>query len=193
MQVVGPTGSLLTGHDSFSVGCSHSWVTRSVWDPRTSHFVQVCTTDNNCRIAQPNPYRTIATSTAACDGKLFGGDVVLSGNAGYWVAWSDGGNIKLEHFTTGASDKTVTAGASQHPHLVSYGASHMLLTWGSGTGQAAQVYDSTTGAPVGAQFTIAVADHPWQSWKSFPDGSVAWAGVASASATIQVARLMPCN
>jgi hypothetical protein len=152
----------------------------------------VCTTDNNCRIAQPNPYRTIATSTAQCDGKLFGGDVVLAGDAGYWVTWSDGGNIKLEHFTSGASDKTVMAGASQHPHLVSYGTGNMLLTWGSGSGMAAQVYDSTSGAPVGAQFTIAVPDHPWQSWKSFPDGSVAWAGVSSASATVQIARLLPC-
>ena len=41
--------------------------------------------------------------------------------------------------------------------------------------------------------TIAAPDHPWQSWKAFPDGSVAWAGVASASSTITVARVMPCN
>ena len=156
-----------------------------------------CSTSSNTppkpRALRTGRHRSGPTSTAQCDGKLFGGDVVLSGNPGYWVTWSDGGNIKLEHFTSGASDKTVTAGTSQHPHLVSYGASHMLLTWGSGSGMAAQVYDSTSGAPVGAQFTIAVPDHPWQSWKSFPDGSVAWAGVASASATVQIARVMPCN
>jgi hypothetical protein len=191
MQVVDPSGAILTGHDSFGIGCSHSWVTRMVWDPRTKHFVMVCTTDNNCRIAQPNPYRTIATGT--CDGTLFGGDVVNAGGTGYWVAWSQGGTIRLEHFTNGASDKTVMAGSSAHPHLVSYGATNMLLTWGSGSGMAAQVYDSSTGAPVGAQFTIAVPDHPWQSWKSFPDGSVAWAGVASSSATVQIARVLPCN
>ena len=190
MQVVGPTGSLLTGHDSFGGGCSHSWVTRMVWDPRTNHFVMVCTTDNNCRIAQPNPYRTIATGT--CDGTLFGGDVVNAGGTGYWVAWSQGGTIRLEHFTSGASDKTVMAASSEHPHLVSYGTGNMLLTWGSGSGMAAQVYDSTNGTPVGAQFTIAVPDHPWQSWKSFPDGSVAWAGVSSSSATVQIARVLPC-
>ena len=190
MEVVGPTGALLTGHDSFAVGCSHSWVTRMLWDSRTQHFVMVCTTDNNCRIAQPNPYRTIATGT--CDGTLFGGDIVNAGTAGYWTAWSQGGIIRLEHFTTGASDKTVMAGSSMHPHLVSYGTGHMLLTWGSGSGMAAQVYDSSTGAAVGAEFTIAVPDHPWQGWKSFPDGSVAWAGVASASATVQIARVLPC-
>jgi hypothetical protein len=193
MQVVGPTGSVLTGHDSFGIGCSHSWTTRMVWDPRTSHFVMVCATDNNCRIAQPNGYHTVATGT--CDGTLFGGDIVLAGDTGYWTAWSQGMVIKLEHFSgTSPSDKTVTtAGNTEHPHLVSLGSGKMLLTWGSGSGQAAQIYDSTTGATVGAQFTIAAPDHPWQSWKAFPDGSVAWAGVASASSTITVARVMPCN
>ena len=191
MQVVGPTGALLTAHDSFGIGCSHSWTTRLVWDPRTKHFVMVCATDNNCRIAQPNPYRTVAAGT--CDGTLFGGDIVNAGTAGYWTAWSQGGTIRLEHFTTGASDQTVMAGSSMHPHLVAYGTGRMLLTWGSGTGMAAQVYDSSTGAPIGAQFTINVPDHPWQSWKSFPDGSVAYAGVRAASNTVQVARVMPCN
>jgi hypothetical protein len=192
MQVVGPTGAVLTGHDSFAGGCSHSWTTRMVWDPRTNHFVMVCATDNNCRIAQPNPYRTIATGT--CDGTLFNGDVVNAGTAGYWTAWSQGGVIRLEHFTTGASTQTVvTAGGSMYPHLVAYGTGRMLLTWASGTGMAAQVYDSSTGAAIGAQFTIAVPDHPWQSWKSFPDGSVAWASVSAASSTVQVARVMPCT
>jgi len=37
-----------------------------------------------------------------------------------------------------------------------------------------------------------VPDHPWQSWKAFPDGSAAVAAVASASSTIQIARVLPC-
>jgi hypothetical protein len=191
MQVVGPTGTLLTGHDSFGLGCSHSWTTRILWDARTSHFVMVCATDNDCRIAQPNPYRTIAAGT--CDGTLFGGDVVNAGVAGYWTAWSQGGTIRLEHFTTGASDMTIaTTDSSSHPHLVSYGAGRMLLTWGAGTGMMGQVYDASTGATIGASFSIAVPDHPWQSWKAFPDGSVAYAGVSAAASTIQIARVMPC-
>jgi hypothetical protein len=191
MQVVGPDGALLTGHDSFPLGCSHSWTTRLVWDPRTKHFVMVCATDNDCRIAQPNPYRTIAAGE--CDGTLFGSDVVLAGDAGYWTAWSQGGAIRLEHFSTGASDKSVTtAGTTKYPHLVAYGEGHMLLTWGAGAGLAAQVYDTTSGDPVGDQFSIAVPDHPWQSFKAFPDGSVAFASVGSASSTIQVARVLPC-
>ncbi|HET9519325.1 MAG TPA: hypothetical protein VFO77_16500, partial [Actinoplanes sp.] len=60
MQVVGPKGALLSGHGSFDMGCSHSWTTRIVFDPRTKRFVMVCATDNGCRIAQPSPYRTVA-------------------------------------------------------------------------------------------------------------------------------------
>jgi len=191
MQVVGPTGELLKGHDSFALGCSHSWTTRIVWDPRTKHFVSVCATDNNCRIALAPNYKTIVSAT--CDGTLFGGDVVNATVDGYWTAWSYQGSIKLEHFTTGATDKTVTtAGDSKNPHLVAYGARNMLLTWKSGSTLAAQIYDAGTGMAVGAQFSIAAPDHPWQSWKPFPDGSVAWASTASASSTIQVARVMPC-
>jgi hypothetical protein len=191
MKVVGPDGSLLKGHDSFDLGCSHSWTTRMLWDPRTSHFVSVCATDNDCRIALAPNYKTVVSAT--CDGTLFGGDVVNATTTGYWTAWSYQHAIKLEHFTTGASDQTVTtSGDSENPHLVSLGANNMLLTWKSGSGLAAQIYDAGTGAPVGDQFSIAAPDHPWQSWKAFPDGSVAWASVASASSTIQIARVMPC-
>ncbi len=193
MQVVGPTGDLLTGHDSFGTGCSHSWTTRIVWDERTGHFVSVCATDNSCRIALPPwPLKTVASGT--CDGSLFGGDVVNAGGTGYWTAWSQGGTIRLEHFTTGASDQTISnAGSSQHPHLVSYGSDKMLLTWGSSGSMAAQVYNSTSAAKIGSEFTIDVPDHPWQAWKSYPDGSVAYAAVGSASSTIEIARVMPCT
>ncbi len=132
MQVVNASGGLVSGHrDSFEVGCSHSWDTRIAWDPRTSRFAMVCATDNSCRIAQPNPYRTVATG--ACDGTLFGGDLVLAKSQGYWAAWSQGNQVRLERFTTGASSSRInTAADSKHPHLVGYGASRMLLasnTW----------------------------------------------------------------
>jgi hypothetical protein len=65
MQVVGPDGFLLAGHDGFEVDCSHSWQSRIVWDERSGHFTMVCATDNSCRIAQPNPYRTVVS--ADCD------------------------------------------------------------------------------------------------------------------------------
>jgi hypothetical protein len=116
--VVNANGSLASGHrDGFEVGCSHSWTSRVVRDPRTGHYVMVCATDNACRIARPNPYRTVAPG--ACDGTLFGGDLVLAKTKGYWTAWSQGGKVRLEHFTTGRSDTTVrTSASSSHPHTI---------------------------------------------------------------------------
>ncbi|MGC4095285.1 MAG: hypothetical protein QM756_46650 [Polyangiaceae bacterium] len=197
MQVVGPTGTLLTGHDSFAVGCSHAWQSRIVWDARTNHFAMVCTTDNNCRIATPNPYRTVATGT--CDGTLFGGDLVLSTTPGYWTAWSQGGTIRLQHFTMTTSATTpdtsvANAGSSQHPHLVTYSTSKMLLAWGSGTSMTAQVRDAGANADtVGSTFTIAVNDHNYQAFKAYTDGSVAYPAVGASAGSMKVARVMPCQ
>jgi hypothetical protein len=191
MQVVNAKGALVTGHrDSFAVGCSHSWNARIVWDPRTKRFVMVCATDNNCRIAQPNPYRTVVQGT--CDGTLFGGDLVLAKSAGYWTAWSQGGKARLARFTTGAAKQTVTTSAStSHPHLVSYGESRMLLTWQQGSGTAAQVYDAGSGKPVGAKFTFPVPDHDFQAFKAFPDGSAAYPAAGGDSSSVRIARVLP--
>ncbi|GAA3304782.1 hypothetical protein Dvina_14690 [Dactylosporangium vinaceum] len=191
MQVVNSSGALVTGHrDSFEVGCSHSWGTRIAWDPRSSHFAMVCATDNSCRIAQPHPYRTVAAG--ACDGTLFGGDLVLATSSGYWTAWSQGGTARLEHFGTGASDSTVkTAAKTAHPHLVTYGPGRMLLAWESGSAMAAQVYDSGRGSAVGAQFGIGVKDHDYQAFKAYGDGSAAYPAAGANSTSIRVARVMP--
>ncbi|MDI1462908.1 hypothetical protein QEZ54_18180 [Catellatospora sp. KI3] len=190
MQVVDAAGKLLSGHDSFEVGCSHAWTSRIVWDPRTKHFVMVCATDNACRIARPDPYRTVASG--ACDGTLFGGDLVLAATKGYWTAWSQGGQVRLEHFTTGRSDTTVKTGArSSHPHLVGYGSGRMLLAWASGSGLAAQAYDAGTGKPVGAKFTINVKDHDYQAFKAYADGSAAYPAAGGSSTSIRIARVLP--
>nr|BFE61399.1 hypothetical protein GCM10020063_059250 [Dactylosporangium thailandense] len=190
MQVVNSGGGLVNHKDAFEVGCSHSWGTRIVWDPRTSHYAMVCATDNNCRIAQPHPYRTVAAG--ACDNTLFGGDLVLARSSGYWTAWSQGGQARLDHFGTGASDATVkTSAKTAHPHLVTYGAGRMLLAWESGSSMAAQVYDSGSGSPVGAQFTIGVKDHNYQAFKPYPDGSAAYPAAGANSTSIRIARVMP--
>jgi hypothetical protein len=193
MQVVSSTGELLSNHpDAFAVGCSHSWTTRLVWDPRSAHFVMVCATDNDCRIAQPNPYRTVAQG--ACDGTLFGGDLVLASTGGYWTAWSQGGQIRLEHFTTGASDATVSnAGSSSHPHLVSYGASRMLLAWGSGATMTAQVRDAGDGSAIGPEFTIDANDHDYMAFKAYGDGSVAYPASGASDTSAKIARVLPCE
>ncbi|GHJ43624.1 hypothetical protein Cs7R123_09660 [Catellatospora sp. TT07R-123] len=191
MQVVDAKGNLVGRHrDSFEVGCSHSWTTRVLWDPRTSRYVTVCATDNGCRIARPQPYRTVAAGT--CDGTLFGGDLVLARDKGYWTAWSQGGQVRLAHFSTGAADTTVRTGAgSSHPHLVGYGTGRMLLAWSSGSATAAQVYDSATGKAVGDRFTIGVKDHDYQAFKSYPDGSAAYPAAGGTATSIRIARVLP--
>ena len=189
MQVVGPTGALLTGHGSFPVGCSHAWTSRIVHDPAKKAFVMVCATDNGCRIARPAPYRTVAAGT--CDGTLFGGDLVLARPAGYWTAWSQGGVVRLSRFSTGTADRTVTTAArAAHPHLVRFGG-RMLLTWESGTSTRGQVLDARTGATVGAPFTVAVRDHSYIAWKAYPDGSAAVPAAGPTGTTLRVARVLP--
>lgn len=192
IQVVNAKGRLVTGHkDAAEVGCSHAWTSRIVWDPRTKRFVAVCATDNNCRIAQPDPYRTVAAGK--CDGTLFGGDLVLAKGKGYWTAWSQGGSVRLEHFTTGRSDTTIRTGVSSaHPHLVSYGAARMLLTWQSGSAMAGRVYDARTGKAVGATFTIKAKDHSYQAFKAYPDGSAAYPAAGSGT-SIRIARVLPMS
>ncbi|WP_045878472.1 hypothetical protein [Pseudofrankia sp. DC12] len=191
MQVVNAsTGALVSGHDSFGWGCSHAWDSHITWDPRTGHFAMVCTTDNNCRIARPSTGQTVAPGV--CDGTLFGGNIVLAGTQGYWTAWSNGNQTRLEHFSTGASDHTVvTADKTEHSHLVAYGPARMLLTWRSGSSTAAQVYDSTGGAAVGSQFTIAIPDHTYVEAKDYPDGSVAFPAVGSTGSSVRIVRVMP--
>jgi len=192
LQIVSSSGALVAS-GSLAVGMSHAWTSRIQWDPRTSKFAAADATDNNCRIAIPSTATTIAQGT--CDGTLFNGDLVLSSTAGYWDAWSQGGTIRLEHFTSGASDTTVAnAGSSQHPHLVSYGASNMLLAWQSGTGMVAQVRKAdATAATVGVQFNIAVSDHDYLGWKPYADGSVAYAAAGSNTTSVKIARVMPCE
>jgi hypothetical protein len=190
MQVVSPTGKLLSGHNSFAVGCSHAWTSRIVWDPNRKKFVMVCATDNDCRIAQPNPYRTVAAG--ACDGTLFGGDLVLANKKGYWTAWSQGGTARLSHFTTGAADTTIkTTVRTAHPHLVSYGSGRMLLAWQSGSTMHARVFNSGTGKPVGSAFTIKVKDHDYQAFKAYTDGSAAYPAAGSTATSIKIARVLP--
>ena len=193
MQVVDPAGSLLTGHDSFAIGCSHSGFTRIVWDQGAGHFVMVCKTDNANRIAQPSPYRTVYPVTL--DGSYVG-DLVVSPGGGYWLTASNSGAVHLLHFDSGAeADQDIVLASANYPHLVAYGGGRMLAAWASSaTGtMTAQVRDATSGAEVGPTFAIDVPGHPYQSPKTFPDGSVAYAAVGSASSTIQIARVLPCS
>lgn len=190
MQVVDADGNLVDHADAFEVGCSHSWTTRIVWDPSHERFAMVCATDNECRIAQPDPYESVAPGT--CDGTLFGGDLVLASDGPrYWTAWSQGGQVRLEHFepSSGNVDPGVEAA---HPHLVAYGTEHMLLAWEDGDAMRAQIHDAATGAIVGDAFAIDVPDHSYQAFKAYDDGSAAYPA-AGGDGTILIARVMPLS
>jgi hypothetical protein len=196
MKVVAPGGALLSGHDSFDGGCSHSWNVRMVWDPRSSHFVMFCATDNpragEHRIARPAPYRTIWPSPGP-DGSLSLGDVVLDKAGGYWLTASAGGNLHLLHSTGGLYDQDIALGSANFSHLVAYGPNHMIAMWESGSSIAAEVRNSGTGALVGSRFTINVPDHRYQFFTAYPDGSAAYPAQGANTQSVRIARVMPCS
>ncbi len=94
MRVVSPSGTLLTGHQSFDWGCSHSGYERIVWDPRISQFISVCKNDaatagKSGRLAFAPKISTIYpldlfysnVGNLALDGLVAAG--------GYWLTTSD--------------------------------------------------------------------------------------------------------
>ncbi|HET9958315.1 MAG TPA: hypothetical protein VFQ61_27660 [Polyangiaceae bacterium] len=196
MQVVGPNGAVLTGHDSFGLGCSHSWNTRLVWDPSTKHFVMVCATDNVGRVALPAPYRTLYTAKTLST--LSVGDVVLATGGGYWVTACDESQVHLLKFDditnngVKVSSDTVI-GSAAFSHLVSYGSEHMVVSWPSGNAISAQVLSAADGSKLGEPFTISVPNNRYTSFKSFPDGSVAYAAPGTSNTKIRIARVLPCS
>lgn len=199
MQVVSSSGQPVSHGQAFQVGCSHSWTTRMVWDPRASKYMLLCATDNPdpatsspCRIARPAPYRTIAP--VQCAGAFWGGDLVLDDSNGYWTAYTQAGQMQLVHFTESGPDQTIAnQGSSDHAKLVNYGEGRMLLAWQSGSSMAAQIYDSGSGAKIGAQFTIGVPDHNYHAFEEYADGSVAYPASGSNSTSLRIARVMPCQ
>lgn len=119
---------------------------------------------------------------------------MLAGSEGYWTAWSQGGQVRLDHFTNGPSNATIrTSAKSSHPHLAAYGTGRMLLAWESGSAMAAQVFDAANGKTVGNQFTLDVKDHSYQAFKAFPDGSAAYPAAGGATTSIRIARVMPLS
>ncbi len=195
MQVVGPTGTLLTGHDSFPLGCSHSGFTRIVWDPARGRFSMVCKTDNNNRLAIPgNGLTTVLPLNL--DGSYVG-DIVVAKGGGSWVTVSNNGAVHLLHFSTGAADQDINLATANFPHLAAYGANNMVASWGSGSSATstltAQVRDRQTGAQVSAQFPISVPGNPYYAFKGFPDGSAAYAAPGTSGTKIRIARVLPCS
>lgn len=223
MRVVDPSGKLLTGHDSFDWGCSHSGYERIVWDPAAKHFITVC--KNDAPTGGKSGRLAIAPRTTTVEPlDLFYsnvGNITLAGDSGYWLTTSDIragqthdtnglADVHLLHFTTGAPDKDLLlasdAGLNDRaPHLAQYGSSHLLAAWDTSTATGdltpkspnrklyVQVLDRTTGAPTSPPINVPVLNNRYQEMKPFPDGSVAYPAPGSTSTKIKILRVLPCQ
>ncbi|HEY2407844.1 MAG TPA: hypothetical protein VGI10_17670, partial [Polyangiaceae bacterium] len=91
MKVVSPAGAVLTGHQSFDWGCSHSGYERIVWDPKANKFVTVCKNDaptggKSGRLAFAPNTTTIYPLDLYYSNM---GNITLGGGGGYWLSTSD--------------------------------------------------------------------------------------------------------
>ena len=124
-------------------------------------------------------------------------------------------DVHLLHATTGAPDKDITLASDsglndRNPHLAAFGKNRMLAAWETSTTQApqgghlaqndtsrklyVQALDSTTGATQGAPYYVAgVTGSRYQDFRTYPDGSVAYAAPGSASTKVKIVRVSPCK
>lgn len=216
MQVVGLDGLPETG--GFEWGCSHSGYERIVWDPAAAKFVAVCKTDNDNRIAFAPEITTIYPVDLAYSNL---GDVVLAPGGGYWLTTSEIragepanaaglADVHLLHFSSGTADQDILlasdAGLNDRaPHLAAYGASHLIAAWETSTAAGdlapndesrklyVQALDAGSGAADGAPFAVDVPGNRYQSFRAFPDGSVAYAARGSGASKIRILRVLPCS
>ncbi len=223
MRVVSPSGALLTGHQSFDWGCSHSGYERIVWDPAAKAFVTVCKNDaptegKSGRLAFAPKISTIRPLDLFYSNV---GNITLGGNGGYWLTTSDIragqtadsnglADVHLLHFDKGAPDQDILLASDadlndRAPHLTQYGASHLLAAWDTSTAKGdltpnsanrklyLQVLDSKTGMASGAPLNVAIANNRYQEMKAFPDGSVGYAAPGSSNTKLKVLRVLPCE
>ncbi len=125
-------------------------------------------------------------------------------------------DVHLLHTTTGASDKDLTLASDsglndRNPHLAAFGKNRMLAAWETSTTQApqgghlaqndtsrklyVQALDNTTGASQGgAPYNIAgVTGSRYQDFRTYPDGSVAYAAPGSTPTKVKIIRVSPCK
>jgi hypothetical protein len=135
-------------------------------------------------------------------------------------AGQTGGNpglddVHLLHATTGMPDKDMMIASDsglndRNPHLATFGKNRMLAAWETSTTQAPQgghlaqndtsrklyveALDNTTGAAQGAAFNVAgVTGSRYQDFRTYPDGSVAYAAPGSAATKVKIVRVSPCK
>jgi hypothetical protein len=141
--------------------------------------------------------------------------VVTDLRAGQTAAMPGLDDVHLLHATTGAPDKNIMLASDsglndRNPHLAAFGKNRMLGAWVTSTTQApqgghlaqndtsrklyVQALDTTTGAAEGAPYLVAgVTGSRYQDFRTYPDGSVAYAAPGSAATKIKIVRVSPCK
>jgi hypothetical protein len=125
-------------------------------------------------------------------------------------------DVHLLHTTTGAPDQNLMLASDsglndRNPHLAAFGKNRMLAAWETSTTQAppgghlaqndtsrklyVQALDSTTGASQGGSpYNIAgVVGSRYQDFRTYPDGSVAYAAPGSTPTKVKIIRVSPCK
>jgi hypothetical protein len=194
MRVVSPSGAMLTGHNSFIWGCSHSGFEKILWDPSGNRFEMVCRSDGfphaGLNVNAMNLVSAISPSMSSVSNL-----VVSSMPSNYWVLVSDSGMLHLLRFTSaGGVAADVMLGSGDKPHLVKYG-SHLLGAWkpASGTNMVGQVFDAGTGAAIGSQITVDVPSNQFEDFRDYSDGSAAYPAPGSSSTKVKIVRVLPCT
>jgi hypothetical protein len=191
MRVVSPTGALLTGHNSFDWGCSHSGFEKIVWDPAANRFAMICRSDAYPQVGLNVNAANLVFAIDAANSAV--SNLVLASGGGYWVLVSNVGALHMFKFTTGAATANLSLGTGNKPHLVTYG-SHILGSWvPSGTNMVGQIFDAATGATVGSTFPIAVPSNQFHDFRNYSDGSAAYVAPGSTNTKLKIVRVMPCQ
>jgi hypothetical protein len=216
MRIVDTSGNLQSGGFT-EFGCSHSSFERVIWDG--TKFVPVCNNDApiSGKTGQLKFASTGTTIYPVDEASTDFGSVLKAGNGGYWLIVSQlraGANglddVHLVHTTTGMFDQDITLVSDglndRAPHLAAFGTNRMIAAWdtSTATGDLAsndanrklyvQALDATTGAAQGAPFNIAgVVGSRYQDFRTYPDGSVAYAAHGSSGTKIKIVRVTPCH
>jgi hypothetical protein len=130
------------------------------------------------------------------------------------TANSDGlADIHLLHTpsTTAAADQNLIVASDANlndraPHLAAFGTNQMLAAWETSTKTGdlsqndtnrklyIQALDATTGTALGAAYNVpGVIGSRYQDFRTYPDGSVAFAAVGSSGTKVKILRVLPCQ
>jgi hypothetical protein len=216
MNVLDPSGAAVDTPDAFGWGCSHSGYEHILWDEEAGHYVSVCKTDNDNRIAFAPSITTIRPVDLAYSNVS---DHVKAADGGYWLLTSDAqagqpaladglAELHLLHFTNGDADQDTVIAAdpaqnTRAPHLAEYGSANLVALWetSASTGDLGnqadramhlQVLSRADGSAVSDVLPVDLRGNRYQAARSYPDGSVAYAAPGSGPNQVKILRVMAC-